>query len=94
MLPLKVFRVKDKSMEPALKEGAYLLVMRSLSCFSEGDIIVMRHPRKEMRLVKRISRADGHRYFVIGDNEALSEDSRTFGYISSKDILGKVALVL
>ncbi|MGY3765216.1 signal peptidase I [Vagococcus vulneris] len=34
-----------------------------------------------------------NRYFVLGDNRRLSKDSRSFGTISSEDIIGKVRFV-
>ena len=40
--------------------------------------------------IKRITKIDGEKYFVSGDNEKDSMDSRRFGWIEKKDILGKV----
>ena len=45
-------------------------------------------------LVKRITKVDGEKYFVSGDNKNDSLDSREFGWISKGDILGKVILKL
>jgi len=45
-------------------------------------------------LIKRITKidpsADGEKYFVSGDNKKDSMDSRRFGWILIKDIVGKV----
>lgn len=45
-------------------------------------------------LIKRITKidpsVDGEKYIVSGDNKKDSLDSRIFGWISKKDILGKV----
>jgi len=41
-------------------------------------------------LIKRISKIDGEKYFVSGDNKKDSMDSRRFGWILKKDIIGKV----
>jgi len=45
-------------------------------------------------LIKRITKidpsADGEKYFVRGDNEKDSVDSRRFGRIERKEIVGKV----
>jgi signal peptidase I len=32
-------------------------------------------------------------YFVLGDNRRISKDSRSFGTVQSKDILGKAQAV-
>lgn len=53
-----------------------------------GDIVVIKHNGKEM--VKRIQKTDGRRFFVIGDNEKDSLDSRKLGPIKKEQIIGKV----
>lgn len=92
--PIKILRVAERSMEPAIKEGSYVIVWRWASRFNEGDIVVLRHPAKDMWIVKRIKSVDNGMAYVLGDNAAESEDSRKFGSVDAKMILGKVAFAI
>ena len=77
-------------MEPAFKAGDTVLVNR-LSYFlgkpKVGDAVVL---KREKFIIKRIAKINKDRFFVVGDNKEESADSREFGWISKKDILGKV----
>ncbi len=55
-----------------------------------GDILLFNHPyKKHNKLVKRITKIKGDSlYFLEGDNSFNSSDSRTFGYINKKSIIG------
>ena len=88
--PLRIFKIKERSMEPELHEGDYVLVRQAFMKLSPGDIVVLRHPKKEMSIVKRVASAGSRGYFVRGDNSEHSEDSRHFGRIGSEAIIGKV----
>ncbi len=95
MFPLARFRIADDSMEPALRSGDYILVNRWAYRRREpspGDVVVFRSPEDAGQfLVKRIlsgSRAEG--YTVLGDNRAVSRDSRHFGAVPRDLIVGRV----
>lgn len=78
-------------MFPALKPGQDILVFKWAYFFSQpkiGDIVVIRKDGKD--LVKRIHNISGQEYFVQGDNQKESTDSRTFGTIKKSQITGKV----
>ena len=92
MLPIRIFKVRDRSMEPSIKEGDYLIVNRWYGRLKVGDIVVLRHPAKKIAIVKRISTISSNSIYVIGDNSAFSEDSRKFGGLSRERIVGKVLL--
>lgn len=59
-----------------------------------GDIIIIKHPTEKKELIKRIAQIKGTTYFVRGDNKKQSIDSKTFGWIEKKDIIGKVLFIL
>lgn len=84
------FVVSGRSMEPAFYAGDRLLVLNLNIFLKKGDVVVLRDPRDGRLVLKRIINVDESGYFVKGDNEKESTDSRTFGMIDRKDILGKV----
>jgi nickel-type superoxide dismutase maturation protease len=97
MFPLRRFRVKDRSMEPEIREGDHVLVNRLsyvLSRPREGDVVVVRHPEEGRYLVKRIVRVDEEGFFILGDNRDYSVDSRQFGPVPKELIIGRVFLRL
>ncbi len=89
MLPIAVFKVWDKSMEPSLKENDYLIMLRTRK-FRVGDIIVLVHPYKDFKIVKRVSGVSKKECFVTGDNKNVSEDSRSFGAVSLDNVIGRI----
>ena len=54
------------------------------------DIIAFHDPRDGKILIKRIAKKNRTRYFVEGDNKSASNDTRVFGWIEKRDIIGKV----
>jgi nickel-type superoxide dismutase maturation protease len=89
------FRITGNSMAPLLKPGEEVLVnpwaYRRMPP-KPGDIVVARHPyRTDLRLVKRVAAvlADGS-CLIEGDNSSESTDSRSFGPLALKQILGRV----
>ena len=79
-------------MSPTFRDGDMVLVS-SFSYFFKnpkvGDLAIL---NKKKYIIKRITRIDGDRFFVEGDNKKESTDSRKFGWISRKDIVGKVLI--
>lgn len=80
-------------MSPVLHNGDTVLVNRLSYLFKKphiDDIIAVFDPRDHKILIKRITKIEHNRYFVEGDNKKASTDSRKFGMLEKKDIIGKV----
>jgi len=86
----KGFIVEGNSMLPTLKDGDALLIAPNAQ-MNAGDIVLANHPfKKNSKILKRIGEiTNDRRFFLIGDNKEESTDSRSFGAIQAKDILGK-----
>lgn len=78
-------------MLPILKPGQDVLVWCWFYTPKVGDIVAVKVHGKD--IIKRIQKTHGRSIFVIGDNEKESTDSRDFGPIPQKDIVGKVIFV-
>ena len=91
----KRFRVTGPSMRPLLKPGDEVLVNPRAYRWAQpalGDIVVAQHPTQaNLQLIKRVVLVleDG-RCILKGDNLAFSTDSRSFGAVPSRLILGRV----
>jgi nickel-type superoxide dismutase maturation protease len=83
--------VHGTSMAPALVADDRLLLVPAWR-LRIGDVIALRDPRDAGRfLVKRVAgvdRASG-RLTVLGDNPTASTDSRVFGPVSRRAVLGR-----
>ena len=91
----EIFIIEGDSMLPALKPGDCVFINPYVS-LEAGDIVLARHPfRQDVHIVKRLREItpDGA-YFLVGDNLPESTDSRSFGAISKKDIVGKAVCFL
>ena len=80
-------------MSPTLKPGKSVLVNRISYLFKsprKDEIIALKDPRDGKTLIKRISKIENGKYFVLGDNKKESTDSRAFGWVGKKDIIGKM----
>lgn len=89
------FLIVGHSMEPTLLDGKSVLISGVPFLFTKpkvGDIIAFKTNRKIYikRIAKKNSSADGEKYFVKGDNKRDSVDSKNFGWIDRKEIIGKV----
>jgi nickel-type superoxide dismutase maturation protease len=85
--------VAERSMEPALRPGDWLLVRRTRR-IRTGQIVLARHPgRPDMLLVKRAGRQVDGGWWLESDNpDAGAVDSRRFGAIPGALIVGRVLL--
>ncbi|MGC1184996.1 MAG: nickel-type superoxide dismutase maturation protease [Candidatus Dormiibacterota bacterium] len=75
--------VAGRSMEPTLKEGAWVLVRRPRRVDPKlGQVVVVEHPQRPgFELIKRVSAVSRERrlLWVSGDNLGASSDSEGFG---------------
>lgn len=87
---LRRVAVIGQSMAPTFRDGDWLLVGVGLP-ITAGCVVLARDPRKLDRLVvKRAIRQASSGWWVEGDNESWSTDSRQFGLIRKELILGRV----
>jgi nickel-type superoxide dismutase maturation protease len=97
--PLWRVAVAERSMEPALRPGDWLIVRRGLRPgrpprISPGRLVIARHPgRPDLLLVKRAARRDRGGWWLESDNPgAGAVDSRRFGAVPPELIEGRVLL--
>ena len=95
--PLWRVAVAERSMEPALRPGDWLLVRRGLRAgrpprVRPGQMVIARHPgRPELLLVKRAGRCGADGWWLEPDNPgAGAVDSRAFGAVPPGLIEGRV----
>ena len=89
------FRVEGLSMLPLLQPGDEVLVNHQAyrrSQPSVEDVVVVQFPEQpNLRLIKRVISTDrSGACFVQGDNPSHSTDSRAFGWVEPRLILGCV----
>jgi nickel-type superoxide dismutase maturation protease len=89
--PLFRVAVAERSMEPALRPGDWLLVLRR-GRIRPGQVVVAQHPEQPgMLLVKRADRRQGEGWWLLSDNaSAATVDSRQFGPVPPELIEGRV----
>ncbi len=97
--PLWRVAVAERSMEPALRPGDWLLVRRSMRAghsprIRPGRLVIARHPgRPDLLLVKRVARREPHGWWLESDNPgAGAVDSGRFGAVPPERIEGRVLL--
>lgn len=89
------FRITGNSMQPLLQPEEEILInpfaYQKVSP-QINDLVVAMHPdKKDLEIVKRISHITKEgEFFLLGDNLNHSTDSRNFGAIPLKNIIGKV----
>jgi nickel-type superoxide dismutase maturation protease len=91
--------VAGDSMAPTLMAGDWLIATRP-DRLRRGQVVVVRHPERDLELVKRVAALPGDRvdgrtlgaeeYLVVGDNRGASSDGRSFGPVRRQAILGVV----
>jgi len=102
-LGVHVYFVPSMSMYPTLKPGQFILLDTWAYQHKSpklNDVVVFKHEKANQWLVKRVSlwpnkqTQHNNLIYLLGDNQAASRDSRSFGGINQKQIVGKVKMVL
>ena len=87
LFPVYTALVRGPSMAPTLLSGDALLVRRG-GRVRAGDVVVARfRSRPDLLVVKRAVREHDGGWWVRGDNEFITDDSRTYGVA---DVIGHV----
>jgi nickel-type superoxide dismutase maturation protease len=89
--PIWRVKVTERSMEPALRPGDWLLVRRTRR-IRAGQVVLARHPgRPELLLVKRAAGQVDGGWWLASDNPAAGAvDSARFGAVPVPLIEGRV----
>ncbi len=92
-LPMVRVAVTEHSMEPALRPGDWLLVLRT-GRIRAGQLVLARHPgRPAMLIVKRAAWPEPGGWWLASDNPgAGAVDSARFGPVPQSLIEGRVLL--
>ena len=83
---LLVRRVRGKSMEPFLYGGSIIVAKKHRTKLRVGNVVIVEHENREK--IKRIVKIRSDAIYVHGDNPAFSTDSRSFGWIPKRLIVG------
>ncbi|MEV4538024.1 S26 family signal peptidase [Asanoa sp. NPDC049518] len=82
--------VRGPSMAPTLRDGDALLVLRGGRPVRAGDVVVATfRSRPDLLVVKRATHEQDGGWWLRGDNEFVTDDSRAYGVA---DVKGRVLL--
>lgn len=100
------YRVEGESMLPTYRNGQFLPVLLvSGQPYGRDDVVILEYVgERSVTFVKRITAVPGDsvifkgesltlgdgQYFVEGDNQDFSTDSRTYGPVSESQFIGRV----
>ena len=88
MFGFRIVKISGHSLEPAFTADSFGLVRMGEKNLRTGDAVVLKISG-ELTL-KRIQKITPQGYYIIGDNQADSSDSRDYGLISADNIIGKI----
>ena len=84
---LLIRRVEGLSMLPAFTHGKVVVAWR-FKRPRVGDVVIVRHHRLE--IIKRVDQIKEGAVYLLGDNPAESTDSRQFGWLPLRAVIGVV----
>ena len=79
--------VKGPSMAPALRDGDALLVRRGGRARAGAVVVARFRSRPDLLVVKRTVHEQDGGWWVRGDNDFVTDDSRVYGVA---DVIGRV----
>lgn len=85
------WRVNGTSMEPEFNDGDLVLIARGATV-AEGDVVVARHPFKNLDVIKYVSSVDADDHVVL--RSPSGDDSRQFGRVPIETVKGRVTMNL
>jgi nickel-type superoxide dismutase maturation protease len=90
---MRAVEVTGESMLPVLRPGDWLLV-RSGARIVPGSVVVARHPRQDVLIVKRAAHHEAGGWWLESDNQRAAgrQDSWDFGAVPDGLIVGRVVL--
>ena len=80
-------------MLPTLKKSDIVFFKKynkGKSLLKVGQIVILYHPLKDIKLIKRIKSVKNNSIEVFGDNIDFSDDSSKFGFINNEKVIGIV----
>ncbi len=88
--PLSAVLVTGPSMWPTLRHGDAVLVRRGGRAIRPGDVVIaVFRSRPDLLVVKRTVRPADGGWWLYGDNDLVTDDSRAYGVA---DVLGRVVV--
>jgi signal peptidase I len=94
------YEIADRSMEPTLQSGDWVIAWQRVGRVHVGDVVVVEHPhRPGFEMVKRVAGLEGEPgpdspvrgVWLLGDNpEAGSVDSRIIGVFPKSSLRARV----
>lgn len=84
---LIIRRVIGQSMSPTLNEGR-LVIASGLLTPKQGRVVIAKH--RGLEKIKRVSKIQGTKVYLTGDNSKESSDSRQFGWLPISSVIASV----
>jgi phage repressor protein C with HTH and peptisase S24 domain len=86
-LPWFAALVTNPSMVPTLRAGDRIMARRTTKVRAGDLVIAVFRSRPDLVVVKRVERADGDGWWLVGDNPFGTSDSAAYG---RADVIGRV----